>query len=237
MPLTLLVSFAGGASAGLTGSAALTALCLTVIKALGFATIAALGTVGTFGLTCAIPVVVLGLSLLILHLYNSKKASDAPPPNVFEDRQKEVMAEQWNKHSQAFITIAFSLIHSPLPPQSNFQKHPVNYLKQFNTVFEEPVLTTAFIYFDKLVASRKVHIDTSNIGEYITVCLSLAVKFHLKYSLVNSWFAKVTGIDKNKFNKLECEILASLDHNISVTPAEITKAQKKFNSLKQSSQK
>src|SRR2546421_3984 len=60
MPLTLLVSFAGGASAGLTGSAALAALCLTVIKALGFAPIEALGTVGTFGLMCAIPVTVSG---------------------------------------------------------------------------------------------------------------------------------------------------------------------------------
>src|SRR5688572_9986228 len=86
MPLTLLVTFASGASAGLTGTSALAALCVPVLKVLGIAALSAAGTIGTFGLVWAIPVLLLGLSLLILHFCKPKVSYGHEVPIKWETR-------------------------------------------------------------------------------------------------------------------------------------------------------
>jgi hypothetical protein len=115
-----------------------------------------------------------------------------------------------------------------IPPlQRGFKYGLIQYLTKFNSLIEEPLLISAFIYLKKLVESQKITLYPNNVPLYLMVCLNLAFKFHEEGN-EQAFFCKNSGATPQLFNDTEREVLSHLKYNIFITPEEIIDVEKCF---------
>ena len=99
-----------------------------------------------------------------------------------------------------------------------------NWIKHFHqhAQLEDDVLLITVIYFERLISTRKIELNSTTYRAFILVSLLIASKIWDDVSMENGDFAAIADWNLLKVNELEVMALEALDWRCTVTAGEYT---------------
>ncbi|MCL7037710.1 hypothetical protein MKW94_021271 [Papaver nudicaule] len=113
------------------------------------------------------------------------------------------------------MKVTITIFHAVRAPSMSIQQYINRIFKYANC--SPSCFVIAYIYMDRFLQHANVHLTSLNVHRLLITSVMIAAKFIDDSFYNNAYYAKVGGVSTAEMNKMEIDLLFSLDFRLQVT--------------------